>query len=99
MSTSRMPVALPHADSSPRRRRLPAKLAAAKRPATVQRILQAAENVFAEKGLAGARIDAIARAAHVNKALLYYYFKDKDALYEAVLDHVFSGLRARVMPV
>ena len=35
----------------------------------------------------------------MNKALLYYYFKDKDALYEAVLDHVFSGLRARVTPV
>jgi len=32
-------------------------------------------------------------AAHVNKALLYYYFKDKDALYEAVMDHVFGGLR------
>jgi TetR/AcrR family transcriptional regulator len=54
---------------------------------------------FAEHGTAGARTDAIARAAHVNKALLYYYFKDKDTLYEAVLDHVFSGLRARVMPV
>ncbi len=54
---------------------------------------------FAEHGIAGARTDAIAQAAHVNKALLYYYFKDKDALYEAVLDHVFSGLRARVMPV
>jgi TetR/AcrR family transcriptional regulator len=53
---------------------------------------------FAEHGIAGARTDSIARAAHVNKALLYYYFKDKDALYEAVLDHVFSGLRARVMP-
>ena len=37
----------------------------------------------------------IARAAHVNKALLYYYFKDKDALYEAVLDHVFGGLAGR----
>jgi TetR/AcrR family transcriptional regulator len=44
-------------------------------------------------------MDAIAKAAHVNKALLYYYFQDKDALYEAVLDHVFSGLRARVVPV
>ena len=62
-------------------------------------ILQAAVAEFAEHGIAGARTDAIARAAHVNKALLYYYFKDKDALYEAVLDHVFSGLRARVMPV
>jgi len=62
-------------------------------------ILKAAVAEFAEHGIAGARTDAIARAAHVNKALLYYYFKDKDALYEAVLDHVFSGMRARVMPV
>jgi len=62
-------------------------------------ILNAAVAEFAELGIAGARTDAIARAAHVNKALLYYYFKDKDALYEAVLDHVFTGLRARVMPV
>ncbi len=62
-------------------------------------ILRAAVADFAENGIAGARTDAIARAARVNKALLYYYFKDKDALYEAVLDHVFSGLRARVMPV
>src|ERR1700728_1875149 len=61
-------------------------------------ILKAAVAEFAEHGIAGARTDAIARAAHVNKALLYYYFKDKDALYEAVLDHVFGGLRARVMP-
>ena len=62
-------------------------------------ILKAAVTEIAEPGIAGTRTDAIARAAHVNKALLYYYFKDKDALYEAVLDHVFSGLRARVMPV
>jgi len=62
-------------------------------------ILRAAVAEFAEHGIAGARTDAIARAAHVNKALLYYYFKDKDALYEAVLDHVFGGLRERVMPV
>jgi TetR/AcrR family transcriptional regulator len=62
-------------------------------------ILEAAVGEFAEHGIAGARTDAIARAAHVNKALLYYYFKDKDALYEAVLDHVFSGLRAQVTPV
>ncbi len=62
-------------------------------------ILKAAFAEFAEHGIAGARTDAIARAARVNKALLYYYFKDKDALYEAVLDQVFSGMRARVVPV
>src|ERR1700704_1735227 len=56
-------------------------------------ILKAAIHEFSHEGVAGARTDAIARAAKVNKALLYYYFKDKDALYGAVLDHVFSGLR------
>src|SRR5882757_37783 len=61
-------------------------------------ILKAAINEFAEHGIAGARTDAIARAARVNKALLYYYFKDKEAIYQAVLDHVFSGLRDTVVP-
>jgi len=59
-------------------------------------ILQAAVREFAHEGVAGARTDAIARAAKVNKALLYYYFKDKEALYGAVLDHVFGGLVAHV---
>jgi len=62
-------------------------------------ILRAAVAEFGEYGIAGARTDRIALRAHVNKALLYYYFKDKDAIYEAVLDHVFSGMRDRVMPV
>ena len=52
-------------------------------------ILRAAADIFAQAGLAGARTDAIAKAARVNKALLYYYFKSKDALYSAVLeDHL-----------
>ncbi|HEX4485356.1 MAG TPA: TetR/AcrR family transcriptional regulator [Terriglobales bacterium] len=59
-------------------------------------ILKAAIHEFSHEGVAGARTDAIARAAKVNKALLYYYFKDKDALYGAVLDHVFSGLRQAI---
>jgi TetR/AcrR family transcriptional regulator len=59
-------------------------------------ILQAAVREFAHEGVAGARTDAIARAAKVNKALLYYYFKDKEALYGAVLDQVFGGLIACV---
>jgi len=48
-------------------------------------ILKAAEQIYAEYGLAGARTDAIAVAAGVNKALLYYYFKSKDELYQAVV--------------
>src|SRR5271156_4457685 len=56
-------------------------------------ILQAAAQEFADHGIAGARTDAIAREARVNKALLYYYFKDKETLYAAVLDHAFAGLK------
>src|ERR1700691_6216551 len=59
-------------------------------------IMQAAAREFAENGIAGARTDAIARAARVNKALLYYYFKDKETLYGAVLDNAFSGMKATV---
>jgi TetR/AcrR family transcriptional regulator len=55
-------------------------------PETRAVILHAAEHIFAEQGLAGARTDAIAAAAGVNKALIYYYFKSKDALYLAVLE-------------
>jgi len=55
-------------------------------------ILQAAVREFSREGVAGARTDAIARTAGVNKALLYYYFKDKETLYSAVLDQVFEGL-------
>ena len=53
---------------------------------TRARILKTAGQVFAEAGLAGARTEAIAAAAGVNKALLYYYFRSKDGLYQAVLD-------------
>jgi TetR/AcrR family transcriptional regulator len=59
-------------------------------------ILQAAAQEFAEHGIAGARTDEIARQARVNKALLYYYFKDKETLYGAVLDHAFAGLKTTV---
>jgi TetR/AcrR family transcriptional regulator len=59
-------------------------------------ILQAAVREFSREGVAGARTEAIAKAARVNKALLYYYFKDKDALYGAVLDQVFGGLHEAV---
>src|SRR6202045_2933446 len=62
-------------------------------------ILRAAVAEFAEHGIAGARTDTIARAAQVNKALLYYYFEDKETLYGAVLDNAFSGMKAKVFEV
>src|ERR1035441_9997291 len=54
-------------------------------------ILEQAIAEFAAQGVAGARTAAIAEAAGVNKALLYYYFKDKESLYSASLQAVFSG--------
>src|ERR1700752_685839 len=62
-------------------------------------ILQAAGQEVAGHGIAGARTDAIAREARVNKALLYYYFKDKETLYGSVLDTAFSGLKNTVFRV
>jgi TetR/AcrR family transcriptional regulator len=62
-------------------------------------ILAAAEQVFAKAGLDGARIDAIADAAGVNKALLYYYFKSKGGLYEAVMEDHFREFNHRALAV
>ncbi|MGA3045979.1 MAG: TetR/AcrR family transcriptional regulator [Terracidiphilus sp.] len=55
---------------------------------TRARILDAAVQEFSSNGLAGARTEQIAEAAGVNKALLYYYFSSKQALYDAALETV-----------
>jgi TetR/AcrR family transcriptional regulator len=55
---------------------------------TRTQILDAAIREFSESGLAGARMEQIAAAAGVNKALLYYYFQGKEALYAAALESV-----------
>ena len=52
---------------------------------TRERILGAALKEFAAKGFAGARVDAIARRAAINKRMLYHYFGDKEELFRAVL--------------
>lgn len=64
-----------------------------------EKILQAAISEFSEHGLAGARIGAIAAAAGVNKALLYYYFNGKEALYTAALEEVANAVASRGMAV
>jgi TetR/AcrR family transcriptional regulator len=63
-------------------------------PATARRILAAAERHFAAEGMAGARTEEIAAAAHANKAMLYYYFGNKRRLHRAVLENLFRQLRA-----
>jgi TetR/AcrR family transcriptional regulator len=62
-------------------------------------ILRAAMQEFADSGLDGARTDAIARKAGVNKALIHYYYKNKQSLYGASLDLVFAGLAKRMHEV
>lgn len=61
---------------------------------TVQTLLAAATLEFAEKGIAGARVDAIAERAGVNKRMLYHYFGDKSGLYLAVLEAAYAAIRA-----
>lgn len=63
------------------------------------KILAAAELAFAREGLAGARTDAIAAAAGVNKALLYYYFRDKEKLYEAVMEEHLREFNERALAI
>lgn len=53
-------------------------------------ILNAASEVFVEKGLSGARMQEIANRAGINKTLLHYYFRTKENIYAKIVDMVFS---------
>jgi TetR/AcrR family transcriptional regulator len=87
-------------DQTTRRRRVVPRMGSRGQPQESRAaILRAAAREFAEHGIDGARTDAIAREARVNKALLYYYFKDKETLYGAVLDDAFSGMKATIFTV
>lgn len=57
-------------------------------------ILRVATAEFAEKGLAGARVDAIAAATATSKRMIYYHFGSKEGLYLAVLEAAYAGIRA-----
>src|SRR4029077_761858 len=52
--------------------------------ATEHRILEAARKVFQSKGMHGARMQDIADSAGINKALLHYYFRNKEQLFESI---------------
>lgn len=54
---------------------------------TREKILKAAREEFSKSGLDGARVDRIARRARVNKAMIYYHFRSKEKLYQAVIDN------------
>src|SRR6187549_3033477 len=63
------------------------------------RIVRAAAAEFAARGYAGASVDRIARAARLNKAMIYYHFTSKAALYREILRDMFDAVRGRVTAV
>jgi AcrR family transcriptional regulator len=64
--------------------------------ASKSRVFDAAAEEFAQHGFAGAKVDRIAARARVNKAMIYYHFKNKAALYRAVVGDMFSATAARL---
>lgn len=74
-------------DTGPSRRNDPA--------ATKADIIEVATREFAENGLDGARVDEIAEKTRTSKRMIYYYFESKEGLYQAVLEKVYSDIRAR----
>jgi AcrR family transcriptional regulator len=61
---------------------------------TMTDIVEVAMREFADKGLAGARIDEIAAATRTSKRMIYYYFESKEGLYIAVLEEAYRRMRA-----
>jgi AcrR family transcriptional regulator len=61
---------------------------------TMAEILAVATEEFAQKGLAGARIDEIAERTRTSKRMIYYYFQNKEGLYVAVLEEAYRRVRA-----
>lgn len=64
-----------------------------------EKVLAAALKEFAEYGFDGARVDRIAKNAKVNKAMIYYHFKSKEALYERILSDLAGMIYERVVEV
>lgn len=64
----------------------------AKEQNTENKIVEAAKSVFVEKGMDGARMQEIANEAGINKALLHYYFRTKQKLFEKVFSIIFKDV-------
>ncbi len=60
---------------------------------TMANIVAVATREFADKGLAGARVDLIAEAMRTSKRMIYYYFGSKEGLYLAVLEEAYRSIR------
>lgn len=78
---------------------MPRPAAARHVPDSRDRLLEAAAAEFADRGYVGAGVDRIARRARLNKAMIYYHFPSKQALYRAVLQDTFRAVAARVRAI
>ncbi len=66
---------------------------------TENKILTAAEDEFIEKGLSGARMQQIADKAGINKALLHYYYRSKDKLFEVIFSTILKTLVPKIIRI
>ncbi len=66
---------------------------------TEEKIIQAAEVVFIEKGMAGARMQQIADVAGINKALLHYYYRSKEKLFNVIFKIAFKAFIPNLLEV
>ncbi len=82
-----MPREAPDAGQAPKKRQLDAER-------TRRDIVAVAREEFAEHGLSGARVDAIAARTQTTKRMIYYYFGSKEGLYLAVLEEAYAGIRS-----
>jgi len=64
---------------------------------TENKILEAAKDEFIARGFDGARMQKIAERAEINKALLHYYFRNKENLFKAVFGNVFGDFFPGIM--
>lgn len=66
---------------------------------TEERILEAAKKVFLAKGMSGARMQDIADEAGINKAMLHYYFRSKDVLFEMIFKEMAEKFMPRIIDI
>lgn len=66
---------------------------------TEQRILASAKKIFLQHGMAGARMQDIANEAGINKAMLHYYFRSKEKLFEMIFQEAMGKLLPKVLAI
>lgn len=74
-------------------------MSSVKKESTEDKILESAKKIFYQKGLKGARMQEIADDANVNKAMLHYYFRSKDKLFDKVFEQSVQSVAPVLMNV